>query len=59
MKDLKEELRESFINPLQFKFFVQKLEEEESETPLSSKGEGLGVRDLYKELYKTYENFKV
>ncbi len=49
MKELKTELRESFINPLQFRFFVQKL----AENPTDE------TEKLYKELYKTYENFKV
>ncbi len=49
MKELKQELRESFINPLQFRFFVQKLEENPTDE----------THSLYKELYKTYEDFKV
>ncbi len=70
MADLKEELKESFIQPLQFKFFVQKLEEQK-EAPLSSKDSPLqrgtkggdkernSTNNLYKQLYKTYKQFKV
>lgn len=49
MQDLKDELKESFINPLQFRFFVQKLEENPTDE----------TEALYKDIYNTYENFKV
>ena len=49
MQDLKDELRESFINPLQFRFFVQKLEDNPEDK----------TEALYKSLYETYEDFKV
>jgi len=50
LEDLKQELKESFINPLKFKFLVEKLEKDEN---LSEKEE------LYKKLHNAYEKLKV
>ena len=50
LNDLKQELKESFINPLKFKFLVEKLEKE---TQLWEKEE------LYKKLHTAYEKLKV
>ena len=50
LNDLKQELKESFINPLKFKFLVEKLEKE---TELWEKEE------LYKKLHTAYEKLKV
>jgi hypothetical protein len=51
MMDLKNELQESFIRPLKFKFLVQNLEK--SPDVHSKKNE------LYKKLYAEYEKFKI
>ena len=50
LDDLKQELKESFINPLKFKFLVEKLENSKE---LSKKDE------LYKKLHSAYEKLKV
>jgi len=50
LEDLKQELKESFINPLKFKFLVERLEKDEN---LSKKEE------LYKKLHNAYEKLKV
>ncbi len=50
LDDLKQELKESFINPLKFKFLVEKLEKDKN---LSKKEE------LYKKLHNAYEKLKV
>jgi ATP-dependent 26S proteasome regulatory subunit len=50
LDDLKQELKESFINPLKFKFLVENLEKNWN---LSKKEE------LYKKLHNAYEKLKV
>lgn len=52
MQDLKEELLSSFVRPLQFKFFIQKLKLQDA-TSLDEKTK------LYVELYEKYEKFGV
>jgi len=50
MEDLKQELKESFINPLKFKFLIQNLEKQEN----------LGEKEeLYKKLNDAYQKLKV
>lgn len=50
LNDLKQELRESFINPLKFKFLVENLEKQEN----------LWEKEvLYKKLHSAYEKLKV
>lgn len=51
MKDLKEELQESFINPIKFKFFIEELKNKDSWSDEKTK--------LYLELYEKYEKFWV
>ena len=50
LEDLKQELKESFINPLKFKFLVEKLEWEK---------ELWEKEELYKKLHWAYEKLKV
>jgi len=50
LDDLKQELKESFINPLKFKFLVEKLEKEK---------ELWEKEELYKKLHWAYEKLKV
>lgn len=50
LEDLKQELKESFINPLKFKFLVEQLEE---------KKETWEKEELYKKLHLAYEKLKV
>ncbi|MDR1988081.1 MAG: hypothetical protein LBQ24_05020 [Candidatus Peribacteria bacterium] len=68
MEDLKQELRESFIKPLKFKFLVEKLEqnssnEEEilsSDKAKKSKDKGKDDKDrLNKLVYEAYKKFNV
>ena len=50
LEDLKQELMESFVNPLKFKFLVEWLEKEKE----------LGEKEkLYKKLHEAYEKLKV
>lgn len=53
MKDLKQELQESFVNPLKFKFFIEKLKNE------SQNGERDGKTKVFLDLYEKYEKFWV
>ncbi len=62
MEKLKNELTDSFIKPLRFKFLIEKIKKEES--TLQKWGNNLKkVRDekeeLYLKLYETYEKFKI
>lgn len=68
MAKLKENLRESFIRPLKFKFLVQKLEEENlspppSGTPLNKDDTIDSKKDaknkLYKQINEAYKKFNV
>jgi hypothetical protein len=52
MQELKEELLSSFVRPLQFKFFIQKLKLQNTDS-LDEKTK------LYVELYEKYEKFGV
>lgn len=57
MKELKTNLKESFIKPLKFKFLVQKLEEEKAnswENKISNEKE-----ELYKQFHEAYKKFNV
>ena len=58
LEDLKQELKESFINPLKFKFLVEKLETSPQPSP---KGEGAldGKTELYLKLKDAYDKLKV
>jgi len=57
LPDLKQELKESFINPLKFKFLVEKLE---SSPQHPTAGERVkNKNELYKKLHKAYEKLKV
>jgi hypothetical protein len=51
MDELKKELNESFISPLKFKFFIEKLKNEENSEVDEKK------KKLYLELYDKYEKF--
>jgi hypothetical protein len=51
MDELKLELNESFINPLKFKFFIEKLKSDEKSEIDEKK------KKLYLELYEKYEKF--
>lgn len=53
MKDLKQELQESFVNPLKFKFFIEKLKNE------SQNGERDVKTKVFLDLYEKYEKFWV
>ncbi len=53
MKDLKQELQESFVNPLKFKFFIEKLKNE------SQNGERDAKTKVFLDLYEKYEKFWV
>jgi len=57
LDDLKQELKESFINPLKFKFLVEKLESSPQSSP---EGEGVSNKNkLYLKLHSAYEKLKV
>ncbi len=57
MDTLKEELKDSFIKPLKFKFLVEKLKKEDAENP---KTEGEKKKhELIMKLYTEYEKFKI
>lgn len=51
MSDLKNELQESFIKPLKFKFLVQNIENQSNLDPKKA--------EIYKKLYEEYEKFKI
>jgi len=51
MSDLKNELMESFIRPLKFKFLVTNLEKAKDLDPKKA--------EIYKKLYEQYEKFKI
>lgn len=53
MDELKKELQESFISPLKFKFFIEKLKNEDNPEVDEKK------KKLYLELYDKYEKFWV
>lgn len=53
MSELKENLQSNFINPLKFKFLVEKLEREKGLKPWSEKEE------LYSKIYEAYKKFSV
>ena len=55
MKDLLEELKTNFINPLKFKFFIQKLESNENNNSEISEEK----TKILKKLYSEYKKFKV
>lgn len=56
MQDLKDQLMESFIKPLKFKFMVEKLKKEKDENKEKIEDE---KTKIYKALYEEYEKFKV
>jgi len=56
MKDLLEELKTNFINPLKFKFFVEKMESSPQPSP---EGEGGDKAKIFRKLYSEYKKFKV
>jgi len=56
LEDLKQELQESFINPLKFKFLVEKLETSPQPSP---QGEGASKNELYLKLKEAYDKLKV
>ncbi|MDQ7009269.1 MAG: ATP-binding protein [Candidatus Gracilibacteria bacterium] len=58
LEDLKQELKESFINPLKFKFLVEKLDHPQ---PLLNKerSKNSEKNELYKKLHSAYEKLKV
>lgn len=62
MDKLKEELKESFIKPLKFKFLVEKIKKEK-ETQAQENQNLDQVKnekeELYLKLYETYEKFKI
>jgi len=58
LEDLKQELKESFINPLKFKFLVEKLETSPQPSPLGGEGV-LDKNTLYLKLHSAYEKLKV
>ena len=64
MDPLKQELRESFIEPLRFKFLIEKLRAESTQTP-AKEGEGSKNemsperRDALLSLYAHYEKFQI
>ena len=67
MKDLKENLKESFIKPLKFKFLVKKLEEDALNKTLSKTQETQNENEknddeknnLYKQINEAYKKFNV
>ena len=57
MDKLKEELKDSFIKPLRFKFMIEKLKKNpdtENKTP-----EDIKKHELILKLYSEYEKFKI
>ncbi len=59
LEDLKQELKESFINPLKFKFLIKKLETSPQPSP---QGEGViedNKKELYLKLNQAYQKLKV
>lgn len=52
MSELKDELNQNFIHPLKFKFFIEKLKQENPENPDKK-------TKVYLELYEKYEKFWV
>lgn len=60
MEWLKNELTESFIKPLKFKFLVQKLENEVKDSKLSPLEENkVWKNELYKQIHEAYKKFNV
>ena len=57
MDDLKEELKDSFIKPLRFKFLVEKLKREDAENPKTE--EEKKKHEMTLKLYSEYEKFKI
>lgn len=57
MDNLKEELKDSFIKPLRFKFLVEKLKKEDAENPKTE--EEKKKHELVLRLYTEYEKFKI
>jgi SpoVK/Ycf46/Vps4 family AAA+-type ATPase len=57
MDDLKEELKDTFIKPLRFKFLVEKLKQEDAENPKTE--EEKKKHELVLKLYNEYEKFKI
>ncbi len=58
LNDLKQELKESFINPLKFKFLVDSLENSSQSSPLEEK-EQEQKNKLYLKLKQAYDKLKV
>jgi hypothetical protein len=52
MNDLKNELIDNFIRPLQLKFFIQKLKEENKDKEILDE-----KTKMYVDLYEKYEKF--
>ncbi len=59
MEDLKQELKESFINPLKFKFLVENLEKPLPQSSLLGEDDFHKKNELYKKLYEAYQKLKV
>jgi hypothetical protein len=68
MKDLLEELKTNFINPLKFKFFVEKLEEGKQNIIPHPSGAPFNTKEsiidenktkIFRKLYSEYKKFKV
>ncbi len=57
MDGLKEELKDSFIKPLRFKFLVEKLKREDAENPKTE--EEKMKHEMTLKLYSEYEKFKI
>ncbi|MBC7498676.1 AAA family ATPase [Candidatus Gracilibacteria bacterium] len=57
MDQLKEELKDSFIKPLRFKFLVEKLKREDAENPKTE--EEKKKHEMTLKLYTEYEKFKI
>ena len=57
MDTLKEELKDSFIKPLRFKFLVEKLKREDAENPKTE--EEKKKHEMTLKLYTEYEKFKI
>lgn len=63
MDDLKKELTESFVRPLQFAFRMRAIEKQGSEKSDEEKDDSLKMDEkntkLYQDLFSLYEKFKV
>ncbi len=57
MDGLKDELKDSFIKPLRFKFLVEKLKKEDAENPKTD--EEKKKHEMTLKLYTEYEKFKI